>query len=63
MKTDSDVIIHRLTTENINYCDQFNKLLTDLDSLNKITYIVSKTQPTDGILPLVKKTNEINSIR
>lgn len=63
LKIDSGVIIHRLTLENIKYSDQFQDLLTNLKSLNKTVYIVSKIQPTDGILTIVKKSNEIKNIR
>lgn len=62
-KIDSDVIIHRLTVENINCFDQFQNLLTNFKALNKTIYIVSKIQPADGILSLVKKTNKIKNIR
>lgn len=63
LKTSNDVIIHRLTMENINCIDQFHDLLTSLKSLNKAIYIVSKIQPSEGILPLVKKMSEIKDIR
>ncbi|XP_060836307.1 fatty acid synthase-like [Rhopalosiphum padi] len=63
IEIDSDVIIHRLTSENINCCDQIQNLLSNLKSLNKTIYLVSKIQPVDGILSLVKKTNEIKNIR
>jgi len=62
-KIDSDIIIHRLTPENINFSDQFQNLLTNFKSLNKTVYLVSKIQPVDGILSLVKKTNKIKNIR
>jgi len=62
-KIDSDVIIHRLTPENINCSDQFQNLLTNFKSLNKTVYLVSKIQPVDGILSLVKKTNKIKHFR
>lgn len=62
-KIDNDVIIHKLTKENINCPDQLQKLLQNLKSLNKTIYIVSKIQPAVGILPIVKKTNEIKNIR
>jgi len=63
IEIDSNVIIHRLTSENINCCDQIQNLLSNLKSLNKTIYLVSKIQPVDGILSLVKKTNEIKNIR
>lgn len=62
-KIDNDVIIHRLTTENINCPDQFQNVLNNLTSLNKTIYIVSKIQPADGILSLVRKTNVVKNIR
>jgi len=58
---DSDAIIQRLTSENINCCDQFQDLLTNSKSLNKTIYLVTKIQPVDGILSLVKKTNKIKN--
>lgn len=60
---DSDAIIQRLTSENINCCDQFQDLLSNSKSLNNTIYLVSKIQPVDGILALVKKTNKIKNIR
>ncbi|VVC29215.1 Hypothetical protein CINCED_3A015604 [Cinara cedri] len=56
-------IIHRLSIENINCTTQFKNLLTELQSLNKMILIVSKIQPTEGILALVKKMDGIINIR
>ncbi|XP_022162608.1 fatty acid synthase-like [Myzus persicae] len=63
LKVDNDAIIQRLTSENINCCDQFQDLLTNSKSINKTIYLVSKIQPVDGILSLAKKTNKIKNIR
>jgi len=63
LKIDNDVIIHRLTSENVNCDDQFQNLLTNFKSINKTIYLVSKIQPIDGILSLAKKTNKLKNIR
>lgn len=62
-KIDSDVIVHRLTSENINDSDQFQDLVANLKSLNKTVYVVSEIQPADGILTVVKKADEIKNVR
>lgn len=63
LKIDSEIVIHRLSAQDIDCFDQLQNVLNNLRLLNKTIYIVSKIQPTDGILPLVKRTNDIKNIR
>ncbi|XP_025423656.1 fatty acid synthase-like [Sipha flava] len=63
MKVDSDGIVHRLTTDNINCSDQFQNILTSLKSLNEKIYIVCKILPSEGILSLVKKMDKVQNTR
>jgi hypothetical protein len=63
MKVDSDGIVHRLTTDNINCSDQFQNILTSLKSLNEKIYIVCRILPSEGILSLVKKMDKVQNTR
>lgn len=63
LKIDSDNIIHKLTTNDIDCYYQLQNLLTNLKPLNKTIYILSNILPTEGILSLVKRTNDNKNIR
>jgi len=62
-KIDNNFIIHKLNSENIDHPNYLKNELIGLNMLNKTIYIVSKTQPADGILPFVKKISEIKNKR